>query len=183
MLTNIRLDYFISKSGYNTFLQLIIATFGSHVKQVIDGKEVPPAVFEVAIDFVGIIFGRLSSEVKEGEGLLNSLLPDMFLFGYLLPLCDRTAGLEDLEGSDDISHSYEAAKGLWEAWIKNAKEGAKGEIVGMINLRLKAFIEDVHIHPLSVSFFLITRVFTESHASQSRGCSLHAISQSSRYSC
>lgn len=168
MLTNIPLDYFISKSGYNTFLQLIIATFGSHVKQVIDGKEVPPALFEVAIDFVGIIFGRLSSsssEVKEGEGLLNSLLPDMFLSGYLLPLCDRTAGLEDLESSDGISHGYGAAKDLWEAWIKSAKEGAKGEIVGMIKMRLKAFIEDVHIYPLSVFFFFTTRVFTKFHAS------------------
>lgn len=158
MLTNTLPDYFISKSGYNTVLQIIIATFGSHVKQVIDGKEVRPALFDVAIGIVEIIFGKLSSsssEAKEEETLLlKSLLPDIFLFGYLLPLCDRTMELEDLEGSSGIGQSYGAAKSLWEGWIRSAKEGVKGEVVGMIKTRLKTFIEDTHIHPLLVSFLL-----------------------------
>ena len=160
MLTNTRLDYFVSKSGYNTILQVIIATFGLHVKQVIDGKEVRPALFEIAIDFVGTIFGKLSSssEAKEGEGLLNSLLPDIFLYGYMLPVCDRTVGLEDLEGSDGLSHSHGAAKSLWEAWIQSAKV-AKEEILGMIKMRLKMCIEDTHIHPLLASFFICLCVY------------------------
>jgi hypothetical protein len=158
MLTNTLPDYFISKSGFNTTLQVIIATFGSHVKQVIDGTEVRPALFEVAIGFVDTIFEKLSSsssEANKGETLLlKSLLPDIFLFGYLLPLCDRTMDLEGLEGSNIISHSHGAAKSLWEGWIKSAKEGVKGEVVGMIKMRLKMFIEDTHIHPLLVFFLL-----------------------------
>ena len=158
MLINTLPDYFISKSGYNTILQVIIATFGSHVEQVIYGKEVQPALFEVAIGFVDIIFGKLSSsssEGKEGETLLlKSLLPDIFLFGFLLPLCDRTMDLEDLEGSSGIGQSHGVAKSLWEGWIKSAKEGVKGEVVGMIKMKLKMFIEDTHIHPSLVSFLL-----------------------------
>jgi hypothetical protein len=157
MQTNTLLDYFISKSGYTTILQVIIATFGSHVKEVIHGKEVRPALFEVAIGFVDTIFEKLSSsssEAMEGETLLlKSLLPDIFLFEYLLPLCDRTTDLEDLESSSGISHSYGIAKSLWDGWIKSAKEDVKGEVVGMIKMKLKMFIEDTHIHPLLVSFF------------------------------
>ena len=116
-----------------------------------------PALLEVAIGFVGTIFEKLSSsssEAKEETLLLKSLLPDIFLFGYLLPMCDRTMDLEDLEGSSGISHSYGAAMSLWEGWIKNAKEGVKEEVVGMIKMRLKMFIEDTHIHPLLVPFLL-----------------------------
>jgi hypothetical protein len=120
---------------------------------------VQPDSFEVAIDLVDTIFEKLSSsssEAKEGETLLlTSLLPDIFLFGYLLPLCDRTTDLEDSEEAPSgISHSYETAKSLWEGWIKIAKEDVKGEVVGMVKMRLKMFIEDTHIHPLSVSFLL-----------------------------
>ena len=158
MLINAFPDYFISKSGYDTMLQVIIATFGSHVKQVIDGKEVRPALFEVAIGFVDTIFGKLSSSSSEaGEGqtlLLKSLLPDIFLFGYLLPLCDQTMDLEDLEGSSGISDSHGVAKRLWEGWIKSAKEGVKGEVVGVIKTRLRMFIEDTHTYPLLVFFFM-----------------------------
>lgn len=116
-----------------------------------------PALFEVAINFVGIVLGKLSSsssEVKEGEALLNSLLPDIFVFGYLLPLCDRTVGSQDLEGSDGMSLSHGTAKSLWEVWSKGAEGSVKEEIVGMIKTRLKMLIEDMHIHPLSVSLFL-----------------------------
>jgi hypothetical protein len=119
---------------------------------------VRPALFEVAIGFVDTIFEKLSSlssEAKEGETLLlKSLLPDIFLFGYLLPLCDRTMNLEDLEGSSNLSHSHGAAKSLWEGWIKSAEEGVKGEVVGMIKMRLKMFIENTDMHPLLVSFLL-----------------------------
>ena len=156
MLTNILPDYFISKPGYSTILQVIITTFGSHVKQVIDGKEVLPALFEVAIDLVDTIFGKLSSSSSEAKDeetlLLKSLLPDIFLFGYLLPVCDRTMDLDDLEGSNGISHSYGTAKSMWEGWIKSAKEDVKVEVVGMIKMRLKMFIEDTHIYPLLLSF-------------------------------
>ena len=117
-----------------------------------------PALFEVTIDFVGTIFGKLSSS-EEGETLLKLLLPDIFLYGYLLPLCDRTLDLEDLEDSSSISHSHVAAKSLWEGWIKCAEEGVKGEVVGMIKMRLKIFVEDTHIHPLSVLFFRHLCVF------------------------
>ena len=149
-------DYFMSKLGYNAILHLIIATFGSYVNQAIDGTEVRPPLFEVAIDFVGTIFGKLSSssETEEGEMLLKSLLPDIFLCGYLLPLCDRTASLEGLEDSGGASLSHGAAKSLWEGWIKSAKEGVKREIVGGIKMKLKMLIEDTNIHPLSVSFLL-----------------------------
>ena len=111
-----------------------------------------PALFEVAIGLVDTVFEKLSlssSEAKEGETLLlKSLLPDIFLFGYLLPLCDRTMDLEDSESSSGISHSYGAAKSLWERWIKSAKEDMKEEIVGTIKMTLKMFVEDTHIHPL-----------------------------------
>ena len=158
MQPNTLLDYFISRSGYNTILQVIIATFGSLVKQVVDGLEVQPALFEVAINLVDTIFEKLSSsssEAKEEETLLlKSLLPDIFVFGYLLPLCDRTMDLEDVEASNGISHSYGIAKSLWEGWIKSAKDDVKEEVVGMIKTKLKMFIEDTHIHPLFVSSLL-----------------------------
>ena len=115
-----------------------------------------PALFEIAIDFVGIIFERLSSsyEGEEGETLLKSLLPEIFLFGYLLPLCGRTVDSEDSEGSNGVNHqSYGVAKSLWEGWIKSAEEGVKREVVGMIKMRLKMLVEDTHIHPLLVSLF------------------------------
>lgn len=159
MLTNTLVDYFISKSGYTTILQTIIATFGSLVQQVIDGTEVQSTLFEVAIDFVGTIFGKLSSpssEEEEGEALLKSILPDIFLFGYLLPLCDRTLDSEGLEHYGGDSHSHVAAKSLWEGWIRSAKDDGKGEVVGVIKMKLKMFVEDTHTHPLSV-FFLLHR--------------------------
>jgi len=111
---------------------------------------VRPALFEVAIDFVGTLFGKLSSSSEAEETPLKSLLPDIFLFGYLLPLCDRTVDSVDSEGFSGVSHSHVAAKSLWEGWIKVAKEDVKEEVVGVIKMRLKVFVEDTHIHLLLV---------------------------------
>ncbi|KAF8156982.1 hypothetical protein B0H34DRAFT_711453 [Crassisporium funariophilum] len=143
-------DYFLSNAGYNTFVQVIIATFTSHIDRVVNGEEVQEPSTEVTVDFIEAVFSYISRDTA----LLKSLLPDIFLFAYLLPLCD-ISDLEEQEQEDAGSTSHIKAKGLWEEWIKVAEEGLKDEVVEMIKNKLRTFVEDTRVHPLPEDVLLM----------------------------
>lgn len=72
----------------------------------------------------------------------GALLPSIFLFAYLLPLC---------HGVDDSAHpTFGVARDLWTQWINLSSVTQKEWAVGVIKAQLKAFITDTQVRPLLV---------------------------------
>ncbi|CAA7268465.1 unnamed protein product [Cyclocybe aegerita] len=132
-------DYFLSESAVYTFLQITIATFTSNVGQVIDGEEVQMTTFDVTVYLIQAVFANI---LKDDE-LTKTLLPDIFFFAYLLPVC-AAGDYVDIE----VTPTQSSAKGLWEAWLKAASEEQKVAISEDIKARSKGFAESTSVHPL-----------------------------------
>lgn len=138
-------DYFISKSGFNTLIEIIIAAFSSSVNLVINGGNINTiSDSETAIHLVQAVFG----DVKGDTGFLVSLLPNLFLFAYLVPLIGANA--TDLQ----LSASQTIARTLWEEWLRDASEVEKTEVLALTKSRLKNILEDTGVNPVYASIEL-----------------------------
>jgi hypothetical protein len=134
------IDYFISKSAFNTFIQVIIATFTSNVTYVIDGQDIEPSIFDVSIDLLKAVFADLLRE----NTLLRSLLPDVFIYSYLLP----NIGTEEAE--IETTPSQVVAKGLWQEWLDTSSDEDKAAFSGLVNGKLSGMIGGTTVRPMCV---------------------------------
>ncbi|PPQ64462.1 hypothetical protein CVT24_008472 [Panaeolus cyanescens] len=103
-------QYFVSPSGLNTFLQIIIATFSDKVHAFIEGKDISIAAFEGPLGCLKVVFSSIISD----NDLVASLVPGLFVFTYLVP---RHVS-ETAAGSTIIAD----AQNLWEEFLKSSPE-------------------------------------------------------------
>ncbi|KAF8899801.1 hypothetical protein CPB84DRAFT_1780009 [Gymnopilus junonius] len=129
-------DYFLSKSGLSTFFQVIVATFTSNVNATIEGQLSPAPTFDAAIHLIDVVFVKILQE----PDLPKSLLPNLFLFAYLLP---ASSGHEEVEvGTPQVK-----ARALWSQWLDKAADEGKNEITDIVKDRLKDILRDTTIAP------------------------------------
>lgn len=139
ILTHSYPGYFISASALDSFLQIIIATFTSSVTRIIQGEEVNISVFDVCIDLIQVVFTKFLDKSELNE----SILPDVFLYSYLIPVSTAVDGAEV-----DITPSQAAGRNLWQEWLKGTSEGFRVEIVDIVKNRLKGLMEDTKAQPM-----------------------------------
>ncbi|KDR72553.1 hypothetical protein GALMADRAFT_752797 [Galerina marginata CBS 339.88] len=121
-------DYFLSRSGLDTFFQVIIGTFTSNVTHVIEGQDTQTSVFDVVMHLVDAVFTKILEESR----LLQSLLPDLFLFAFLLsPVGDQTG-------------PQATATTRWNEWLGGAGDDYKKEIMDIIKTKLKFILGDTN---------------------------------------
>lgn len=130
-------DHFLSQSGLNTFLQIIIVTFTSNVNHLINGQAGPEPAFDTTIHLIQAIFSR----VREEPSLLKSLLPDIFLLAYLGPHVGN-------EGVDiTLSSSHADARTLWTEWLDVAADDEKLDVLNIVKGRLRDIVQDTSVNP------------------------------------
>ncbi|KAF8198654.1 hypothetical protein BJ912DRAFT_1055525 [Pholiota molesta] len=130
-------EYFISASALNSFLQIVVATFNSNVTRAIQGEDVNFSIY-VCVDLIQAAFTKCLDEPQFNE----SVLPDIFLYSYLIPISTAVDGTED-----NFTPSQAAGRSLWQEWLKGTSEGFKVQIVDIIKNRLKAVMEDTKAQP------------------------------------
>ena len=91
------------------------------------------STFDAAINLIDAVFANVLQEPE----LSKSLLPDLFLFTYLVP---ATAGQEDAELSP-----HSKARDLWSRWIDKADEGPKEEIGNVLKARLREIVKNPNV--------------------------------------
>lgn len=133
------LEYFVSRSGYETFLETIISTFTSNVQLLLEGKESQMSSLDVALHFVEAVF----PSILQIDKLMKSLAPVLFNFAYLVPLA-----LPENASDIDITPSLTTSRALWESWLSKTPEMKKQDIVQEIVHSLGEFMMDPNIYPL-----------------------------------
>ncbi|KAF9477335.1 hypothetical protein BDN70DRAFT_881303 [Pholiota conissans] len=130
--------YFISASALDSFLQVIVATFTSNVSRTLQGEEISSSVFDVCIDLIQAVYSKCLEEPELNE----SILPDIFLYSYLIPVSMA------VEGVETPTLSQVAGKTLWQEWLKGSSDGFKTKVVDVVKNRLKGLMEDTEAQPL-----------------------------------
>jgi hypothetical protein len=130
-------------------LQIVIATFNSNVTRAIEGEDVNFSIFDVCVDLIQAAFTKCLDEPQFNE----SVLPDIFLYSYLIPISTAVDGTED-----NLTSSQAAGRSLWQEWLKGTSEGFKVQIVDIIKNRLKVVMEDTKAQPTyAVDIFLFSQ--------------------------
>jgi hypothetical protein len=133
------LGYFLSRSGYETFLEIITSTLASNVQLLLDGKELQMSNFEVTVHLVEAIF----PSILRNDKLTKTVLPVIFNLAYLLPLA-----LPGSAANVDVTLSQTVSKGLWESWLEETCETKRDDIVQEVVRNLGEFMMDSNIYPL-----------------------------------
>jgi len=98
------------------------------------------AVFRGPIDLLDLV---LSQAPSGEEGVFENVLPNVFLFGYLIPDCV-------VYGFDAGSHVFTVAREMWERETDLQKAGKEAceRITASLKSRLRELLIDTQVQPL-----------------------------------
>ena len=140
------LEYFVSRLGYEKFLEIITSTFASNVQLLLEGKGSQISSLDVALHLVEAVF----SSILQTENLMKSVVPVLFNLAYLVPLA-----LPESASDVDITSSLATSKALWDSWLNKTPETKKQDIVQEVVRSLREFMMDPNIYPLQVYCLVI----------------------------
>lgn len=124
-------------------METIATTVGLRVKLLIEGTKQTDsdlAVFGGLIDLLDLV----SSQATGGEKrVIENILPNVFLFGYLLPNCMAYE-------FDADSHVFTIAGEIWrrETDLQKVEKEVVERIFSSVKLRLSELLIDTQVQPL-----------------------------------
>jgi hypothetical protein len=124
--------YFLSGSTYKSILSSLVDSFRLHVTQVFRDANALLFTFELILE---LLLAASDVLLKTSEHV-NSLMPSVFLFSYLLPQCY------------DTEHAvFVSARKMWQQWIV---AGSKDQdvVFSEITNELRGLLEDTDIRVL-----------------------------------
>jgi E3 ubiquitin-protein ligase listerin len=128
---------FLSENGFRALLQDLIFAFNSHVELVLHDPTGSQLNFDVTMDLFHTIFEKQPSPLSAVDVNIM-LLPNVVLFGYLLPIS---------YGSQYAQDHTSYAQSLWASWSGQAPPDVKSRIVINIQDALRDIIYDTEIQP------------------------------------
>lgn len=137
--------YFISPSASQTLWQVIIAAFISNVTTLIQGEGVHLPTIDACIDLIQATAAQALPEIA----LVEVVLPDIFLYSYLIPISTAPQGEEV-----DETPSQVTGKELWHEWVKTSTDDARNRVVDVIKDRLRELVANTSIQSMYVISFI-----------------------------
>ena len=131
-------DYFISPSGFQSFSQIVVANFCDNVQHLIEGVDVPTSLLDVSMDLVQVIFESLVALSGDEGHLVQRLLPSIFDYGFLAPLCKNKGRFSD---EPKNTPSQDLSKALWDGWTRKAHQDIKDHVFKIVKDRLRSYVE------------------------------------------
>ncbi|KAI0790522.1 hypothetical protein C8Q75DRAFT_762281 [Abortiporus biennis] len=123
-------DHFISKSCFHGLVSTVIESFSLHSQKVFYDEDVLINSFVSPLAILNIVYKQHTFDDLPVRVSI-ALLPDVFLFGYLLPMFRETP--PPLKSS---------AQDLWMSWIKQAPESERADALATINQRFNDLLLD-----------------------------------------
>jgi len=130
------LDHFISESGFRALFQSLISAFSFQVDHALHDPDIPLLSFETSLHLITTVFEHRSDFVST-EDTIASMLPEVFIFAYLLPRC--------YSSNDD--QSVITAHSLWTLWEKTAPTDMQAKVYWRIKDTLKGLLRDTQVRP------------------------------------
>lgn len=109
--------------------QTLVSSLSSTVDDILYTTNAPFTGLATAIEFARIL---LSKNFELTSDSLASILPNVFIVGYLLPIT-----FPILETS-----IIDTARGVWNRWVSKADVRLQGVLSGIIKEKLKELLQD-----------------------------------------
>lgn len=141
--SNVTLDYFISRSGYDGFVETIVTAFNLHVELLLGGsmEDINLNVFEAPLELLDLATKHTDAQQK--VRVIEEVLPNLFLFGYLAPECT-------MFGFDPASNVFGVAREVWERETRgeNLCKERREQVIGNVKVKLRDLLADTQVRPL-----------------------------------
>ncbi|KAG5637584.1 hypothetical protein H0H81_004035 [Sphagnurus paluster] len=131
-------DYFLSASGYLASLQSVCSAFTLRLDSALGDPEVPLSAFEPSLDLMNVLSQTSPRDLPEYD--FNNVLPDVFVFAYLLPACYDVL----LQGHE----SFNAAQNLWKRFQDVVEAEQQSDVLARIKTKLRVILCDTQLRPL-----------------------------------
>lgn len=122
-------NFFLSENGQDILFQTLVSSLSSTVDDILYTTNAPFTGLATAIEFARIL---LSKNFELTSDSLASILPNVFIVGYLLPIT-----FPILETS-----IIDTARGVWNRWVSKADVRLQGVLSGIIKEKLKELLQD-----------------------------------------
>ncbi|KAG2132698.1 uncharacterized protein EDB93DRAFT_1323055 [Suillus bovinus] len=122
-------NFFLSENGQDILFDTLVSSLSSTIGDILYTADAPFTALDTAIEFTHIM---LSKNHKLTSDSLVSILPDVFIVGYLLPVTFST-----LE-----THIIDTARGVWNLWVSKGDDGLQSALSGIIKEKLKELLQD-----------------------------------------
>ncbi|OBZ77520.1 E3 ubiquitin-protein ligase listerin [Grifola frondosa] len=123
-------DHFISRSCFHGLVDSLSAAFNLHFENVLHEEAAPIVVFESPLDLIRSLVDN-HALIPLPDKVSVSLLPDIFLFAYLLPR------FREIDAAEEI-----LARGLCDSWLLCASDEVKQNALAIVKQRLRELIVD-----------------------------------------
>ncbi|KAK7439775.1 hypothetical protein VKT23_017349 [Stygiomarasmius scandens] len=124
----------LSRPGYQHLVQSLTSAFSLQVDSALRSKEVAMDSFDVVLDLLSVGLATSKTKADDDESLMLSVLPDVFLLGYLF---SKTTGSQE-------SGVFAKAKKIWDDWPHDSLNVTEGVYV-QLKERLKEILVDTQV--------------------------------------
>lgn len=128
-LINCFIDFFLSENGQDILFQTLVSSLSSTVDDILYTTNAPFTALATVIEFTRIM---LSKNHKLTSDSLVSVLPNVFIVGYLLPVTFPTLETPIID----------AARGVWNICVSKPDNGLQDVLSGIIKEKLKELFQD-----------------------------------------
>lgn len=136
VLTMCLIEHFVSEDGYANFIRTIGSAFNMRTELLLGGsaEDMNLDIFTAPLELLDLVLKRSASRYGK---VLEEVLPNMFLFGYLVPQCAAFG----FEPSSDV---FGIAIGIWEREARIERLGLEmwAVVIEGIKVGLKDLIND-----------------------------------------
>lgn len=122
-------NFFLSENGQDILFQTLVSSLSSTIDDTLYTTNGPSTWLATVIEFTRIMFSQNCELTNDS---LASVLPNVFIVGYLLPVTFPT--LETL--------IIDTAQGVWNFWVWKTDIGFQDVMRGIIKEKLKALLQD-----------------------------------------
>lgn len=122
-------DFFLSENGQDILFQTLVSSLSSTVDDILYTTNAPFTALATVIEFTRIM---LSKNHKLTSDSLVSVLPNVFIVGYLLPVTFPTSETPIID----------AARGVWNLCVSKPDNGLQDVLSGIIKEKLKELFQD-----------------------------------------
>lgn len=131
-------DHFLSPNALSVLIKSVVSAFTVQVDHALrDAEGVSLHEFEPSLDLITSVF-EYPPDTLPLRTTVDSLLPHLCLFAYLLPQCYPT----------DDDTAFVTARHVWEEWVKVSSGDSKDGVFKQVTEKLKVFLCDTQSRPL-----------------------------------
>ncbi|KDQ60057.1 hypothetical protein JAAARDRAFT_32435 [Jaapia argillacea MUCL 33604] len=130
-------DHFLSNESMEALVGSLISAFNLGFEQILRDADTSTKSFEAPIELLAVAL-ETRPGIMSSPPLAVTLLPDVFLFAYLLP---------KIALGQDVG-TFKTAQRIWSSWVAMTSRTSRLDVLAVIKEKLHDLLLDIQVRPL-----------------------------------